>query len=202
MKNNYNKIVIGIDQSYDDTGICVNFDDNKYIYSNEPFTRLRTNTQKRNQIKKRLNKILTNSLKYTENVTIICEKIRTFSGGFLSANYLISTGALVATIVDIAYEHGVKVYSVDTRSWKSKTVGTCKNKTKDKKLETIQYVENTLGLEIPTKTIGKMESVIEKGKKVKRRKKVEIKNDNVADAICISKYGFIPKSLQKLKEES
>ena len=83
---------------------------------------------------------------------------------------------------------------MDTRSWKSKIVGSSKGKKKqvlitkgknkgkyktitDNKIETLEYVKNNLGIDT-------------KG------------DDDIADAICISKYGFLPKSLRNLKLET
>ena len=59
---------------------------------------------------------------------IVCfERIRTFSQGHLSANYLIKTGALVGVILDVCSHHsGINCYSVDTRAWKKSFCGTSK----------------------------------------------------------------------------
>lgn len=115
------------------------------------------------------------------------------SQGFLSMNYILSTSALIMNIVDIAYKYGIKVYSVDTRSWKSNIVGSSKGKKKkvlitkgknkgkykivtDNKTDTLKYVKNVLKIDT-------------KG------------DDDVSDAICISKYGFLDKNKRKLRLE-
>jgi hypothetical protein len=86
-----------------------------------------------------------------------------------------SFGALTATIVDTAYEYGIKVYSVDTRSWKAQIVGTSKgikgDDPKAKKIPTMRFVKK-LGFEV---------------------------DDDAADSGCIALYGFTKN--QKLKEE-
>ena len=126
-------------------------------------------------------------------IIIIVERIRLRSQGFLSINYILSTAGLIVNIVDLAHEYGIKVYSVDTRSWKSNIVGSSKGKKKkvlikkgknkgkyktilDNKTDTLKYVKNVLKIDT-------------KG------------DDDVADAICISKYGFLSKSKIKLRLE-
>lgn len=65
---------------------------------------------------------------------ITVERVRTFSGGntenkfrkkgfFMSTKTIISLGCLVSVIADAA---NVQVYSIDTRSWKSKVLGSSK----------------------------------------------------------------------------
>lgn len=84
--------------------------------------------------------------------------------------------SLIAVIVDTAQDYGVPVYSVDTRSWKAQIVGkSTHDKNESTKQPTLNYVENTLGYTVA--------------------------DDNEADAICISKYGFLSKTKQKLKKE-
>jgi len=93
-----------------------------------------------------------NAYKATEAL-VVCERIRTFSMGknknggkplqFMNIGYIKATGALIATIVDVAYQFGVKVYSVDTRSWKAQVVGT----TKGGKAPTLAYVKS-LGFDV------------------------------------------------------
>ena len=44
----------------------------------------------------------------------------------MNINYIKSIGALNSVIVDKCNEHGVEVYSVDTRCWKAQVIGTSK----------------------------------------------------------------------------
>lgn len=159
IKNALQYPVIGIDESYTRTGIAVT-ENGKLLYADSiDFKKLKTKTEKRCAVRKALNSLILN---YKPKI-IICEKIRTFSQGFISKSYISATGALIATIVDIAFKHDVPVYSVDTRSWKSKVVGTSKHKTSNKKLETIEFVKNEFDFDVEG-------------------------NDDIADAICISLY--------------
>lgn len=159
IKNVLQYPIIGIDESYTRTGIAVT-ENGKLLYVDSiDFKKMKTKTEKRCAIRKALNSLILN---YKPKI-IICEKIRTFSQGFISKSYISATGALIATIVDIAFKHDVPVYSVDTRSWKSKVVGTSKHKTSNKKLETIEFVKNEFNFDVEG-------------------------NDDMADAICISLY--------------
>lgn len=178
----YNKIIIGIDESYTRTGISIAVDNKLKKVSSIDFKGCKNNTEKRRE----LSRVLSNIIKLNQNkakeLIIVCERIRTFSKGFLSTNYIKSTGALIATIIDTAYDFDVPVYSVDTRSWKAQIVGTSKGD----KNPTIDFVQN-LGFDLYVRT---------------NKKGVELYNDDAADSACIALYGFIPKENQKLTKET
>lgn len=202
-------VVIGIDESYTRTGITV-LEDKKLLkmYSID-FTRYKNNYNKRKDLRSVLESILNELLRKYKPIEIKCiiERIRTFSGGHMSSQYLITTGGLIVTILDVFLAHNIKVYSVDTKAWKNAVIGTSKPK------------ENKYGInpnKYPTilylKQKGLLKYIAEeyngRGKKgvinVKiGAKKVPCKiNDDLADSYCIAMYGFIPKSKQKLKEET
>ena len=191
------KISIGIDQSYKRTGLSICKDGKVSEYFSIDYEGCKSNTDKRKYLANRLHKVIQKCLSECksgpQNVVIIIERIRIVSHGFLSTNYLIQTGALVATIIDVAYEHSVKVYSVDTRSWKSQIVGSSKARTK--------MVEITKG-----KNKGKMKKVLDTKSETMEfcKNKLGIDccgNDDMADSICISLYPFIKKKDRKLKQE-
>lgn len=198
----YNKIVIGIDQSYTSTGISICADGKLLKVTSIDFKGLKIKSEKRKHLSNILYRILKlNSLKASECL-IICERIRTFSQGHLSPAYLISTGALIGSIVDTAYDFDVPVYSVDTRSWKSQVVGTNKiaprhkHEIKPEKMATIEFVER-LGFDL--KLYNKDGSI---KKSVRGKNKGKIKyNDDAADSACIALYAFIPVNKQKLQLE-
>lgn len=198
------KIVIGIDQSYTRTGITIL--ENKKILEMKSidFNDCNNNTEKRRLLKDILNDYI---LEYGEGeVIIITERIRLRSQGFLSEAYIKSTGALVATIIDIANIYDIPVYSVDTRSWKGQIVGDSKplnnpygiNK---EKYRTILYIRSK----------GLLKHIVEpytgRGKqgvvniKINGKKTPCKINDDLADSYCIAMYGFLPEHKQKLKEE-
>ena len=183
----YNKVIIGIDQSYTRTGISVAADGKLLIVKSMSFKGAKTKTDKRKALADRLYSLLTNVRPKASELLVICEKIRTFSHGgkaggnsFISTNYIKSTGALIATIVDTAYAFDVPVCSVDTRSWKSRVVGTSKGG----KEPTIDFVRH-LGFDISIHT--------KKGVKY---------DDDAADSACIALYGFLDEKQQKLNVET
>ena len=207
------KVVIGIDQSYTRTGITVLCDKEIFEMYSLDFKGCKTNTDKRNHLSERLSEIVKdiNTDIGADSVTIITERIRLRSQGFLSENYIKSTGALIATIIDIAGKYKFPVYSVDTRSWKSQIVGTSKPMNNPyginpEKYPTIQYMKrNGLLYWIAEEYEGRGEKGViwatrrfAGGGKEKVRIKV---NDDLADSYCIAMYGFLPKNKQKLKEE-
>ena len=192
----YKRIVIGIDQSYNNTGISIAADGKLMKVSSIFLNDCQNNTEKRSLIRNKLICLLDKMSQRAKSITIICERIRTFSGGFLSTDYIKSTGALIATIVDVAREYDIRVYSVDTRSWKSAIVGTSKGDVEGNKGPTIKYVRK-LGFEdsllVPLKR-AKKGSFTRGGKHYTW-------NDDAADSACIAMYGFLPRSEQKLKLE-
>ena len=208
-----NKIVIGIDQSYVDTGISIAYNGKIKAISSVKLKSCKNNTERRKLLKNRLIQVFTSmqqKASESSNCEIVCiiERIRLQSAQpgekhFLNFPYIKGIGALNALIVDTAYDFDIPVYSVDTRSWKSQVVGSSKplsNKygIASEKWPTILYIKK-LGWE---KAI--LEEVSNKKKKgvIKETNGVKYTyNDNKADSACIALYGFIPKHLQKLEEE-
>ena len=193
--NNDNKIVIGIDQSYKDTGISISYNCELKAATHCYTERLANNTEKRKAIKNKLiqvfDKVKLLKSKYNCSVQIIIERIRLQSQGFLNIDYIKSIGALNALIVDTAFDYSFPVFSVDTRAWKSAVVGTSKPRPNpyninENKWPTIVWcVEYGFEKYIVDYNVGKrVKSVIH------RKGESFIYNDNIADSICISLYGF------------
>ena len=195
-----NKIVIGIDQSYRDTGVALSFN-GELKSANHIFTeKFKTNSEKRLFIQESLNdifyKVLNLSEKHNAEVIIIIERIRLRSQGFLNINYIKGIGALNALITDLAYYYNYPVFSVDTRAWKSAVIGNSKGKRNnigfdEKKYPTLLWcIKN-----------GYEKYIIEPVSNTKKKGVIERNgerftyNDNTADAICISLYGFTDKQL-------
>ena len=202
------KFIIGIDESYSRLGMSLMYDNKVVETVSIDYKGCTNNSQKRKEVSKELSDLIKRWRLDRRDATIIVERIRLRSQGFLSESYMKSTGALVATIIDTAYKMNIPVYSVDTRSWKSQIVGTSKPK------------ENKYGIDPhkwPTILYLKQKGLLKhiaypyKGKSTKGVIKVNMGltegavnckiNDDVADSICIAMYGFLPKSKQKLKEE-
>jgi hypothetical protein len=201
-KMKYQKLTIGVDQSYTKTGISICADNKLLMVKSIAFKGLKTRTEKRNELRRILTKLISKAAKMAHQVIILCERIRTFSNngaqrkGFkgkqpqgLNPNYLKMTGALVSVIVDTSFNFDVPVYSVDTRAWKSKIVGSSKARKvkgkRDAKSETVDFIQNLgFNLFIRTNKNGK-----------------DIFDDDAADSACIALYGFIDQSQQRLTLE-
>ena len=198
----YKKLVIGIDQSYTRTGISLAGDGKLLRVGHIPFEPSECHSEKRKKVKGKLTHIIkVNKLKASQMV-IIVERIRQFSGGNLSMDYIKSTGALIGCIVDAASDYGIPVYSVDTRAWKSAVVGTSvpkpnKYNVDPKKWPTLEYM-------LRRKDVNESDLLVPVGKRCKKYAKIVdgIKycyNDDAADSAGIALYGFVKD--RKLKKE-
>lgn len=200
----YNKIVIGIDQSYKRTGITIIADNEiKKIISIDFKKDFNNNSEKREYLRKTLDNLFSKLRNKSENIIVVIERIRLRSEGFLNINYIKSIGALNSIIIDYAYKYNFPIYSADTRAWKSKIVGTSKPQNNKyyadpKKWPTIKYVCN----------LGYKEDIIVKLPENTKIKKYFMYNgnkclfnDDAADSCCIALYGNLPKNQTTLKEE-
>lgn len=213
MSYKYQKISIGIDPAYAETSIGVTG-----VKKNKPkifcighktskFKGCKAKAEKRRELRSMLRATIAQCQKNSNNVEIIVERTGTFrkkqgkGGGdkqfFMAMHSIKGFTQIITTIVDVAFEFGLKVYSVDTRSWKAKVLGSSKSNKQSKKnssrnvnkSEAIKYVQKKFNLDLSY--------VMQRGPN-----KGQIRyNDNIADAICISEYGHLPENIKKLKEE-
>ena len=170
-------ICLGIDQSYTQIGISIaqgsSIDDGELLLVRwYNYKGLKDKTQKRRFVAKLIKKLIE---KFNPDI-IVVERIRLFSQGNVSINYMKCTGALIATIVDASYPK--KVYSADTRSWKSRVCGKASGMHAGDKGVSVRYIRIRFDLDL---------------------------NDDAADAICIALYGleankFIKSKLLKKEE--
>ena len=201
-----NKIVIGIDQSYKNTGISICKNGILTNIRSIHLDRFKDNSERRNHLAKVLYTLFSKVSKIANTdvteVYIIIERIRLQSQGFINIDYIKSIGALNAVIVDIAKQFNLSVYSVDTRSWKSAVVGTSKPQRNKygidpEKWPTIQYI----------KSLGYEKKILIPVSNRKKKGVFEIDgvrytyNDDAADSACIALYGFLPDKKQKLQLE-
>lgn len=203
--------VIGIDQSYTRTGITILKDKEVVEMFSLDYEHCKNNSEKRTALENTLHEMVLDH--NITNPLVITERIRLRSQGFLSEAYIKATGALIATIIDFFhYYNEIPVYSVDTRSWKSQMIGNSKPLKNPyginpEKYPTILYMRRKGLLHwIAEEYKGRGEKgviwanrTLTDGKKEKVRIKI---NDDLADSYCIAMYGFLPKSRQKLKEET
>lgn len=122
----YKKVVIGIDQSYNNTGISLAADGHLKKVRSLHLDKYKSNSEKRRALAETLDGLLKAVCGKSIEVVCIIERIRLRSQGFLNIDYIKSIGALNSIIVDKCQEYGVEVYSVDTRCWKAQVVGTSK----------------------------------------------------------------------------
>lgn len=202
------KYVIGIDQSYTETAMCLMKDKELLnIYS----LRKKSNESK-HHFRRRLEERITNILvklnwmdEYLKHTMVICERTRLKSAGFISMDSISSMIELQTVIANVCASFEVPLYSVDTRSWKAQIVGTSKAQKNDngidpKKFMTMMYVspklintefQHHLYRKVDNRTKNGVVHVDAMGNKY-------LYNDNVCDAYCITEYGFLPASKQKL----
>lgn len=197
----YNKLCIGIDQSYKNCGVSISADGQLLKVAHVRLEQCRNNTDRRRLLKAYLDNMLKAITFKADSIICIIERIRLHSQGFLNIDYIKSMGALNAVIIDIMDEYDIPVYSVDTRCWKSQVIGTSKPK------------DNNLG--VPKEKYPTVEWCIEQGfensvlRTVKGRKKkgtftrngIRYMYDNDAcDSSAISMFYFVGDK-EKLKQE-
>ena len=197
----YKKVVVGIDQSYKNTGISIAADGKLKKVKSIQLDKYKSNSEKRRALANTLDGLLKVVCPKAKEVVCIIERIRLQSKGFLNMDYIKSIGALNSIIVDSCYKHNVPVYSVDTRCWKSQVVGTSKgmpNKygVPEEKWPTVKWLlkqgwEQSILIPVEGKKT--------KGTFVKYGKKYMYNND-AADSAGIAMFGFIGEK-DKLKEE-
>ena len=196
MKYENIEYVIGIDQSYTRTAYSI-CHQGKIIACGSIAPKASNQAyMKRKLIGRYISKALNKNARIygfnPDNTIILFERIRMFSRGFLSMNYIVKTGALIALMSDMFTELGYECFTVDTRAWKAAVVGTSKPKSNHfginpAKWPTILYVRDN-------KLIPGNKYLVEE----KRRKKGVLRidgkyysvNDDICDAVCISKFPF------------
>lgn len=188
----YNKIIIGIDQSYNNTGISIAADGKLVKVRSIQLDIYKSNSEKRRALAKTLNGLLRAVCPKSKEVICIIERIRLRSQGFLNIDYIKSIGALNSIIVDTCYEHCIPVYSVDTRCWKAQVIGTSKpmpNKfgVPEEKWPTIKWLikqgwEDSILIPIEGRKT--------KGTFVRNGQKYMYNND-AADSAGIAMFGFL-----------
>lgn len=124
----YREVVIGIDQSYQNTGISIVVDGRLKDVKSIRLDKYKNNSQKRGALHTKLQRLMSDVTNKTDSVVCIVERARLHGGptSFVNIDAIKAMGALTATIVDVMDQYGVKVYSVDTRCWKSQVIGTSK----------------------------------------------------------------------------
>lgn len=199
----YDKLVIGIDQSYKYTGVSLSGDGKLLKIAGTDLSKYQTKSDKRKALSLYLSEVLYKIDGKYISIECIIERIRLRSEGFLNINYIKSIGALNGAIIDTLRASGVyDIYSVDTRAWKSQVVGTSKPELNnfgvpDKKYPTVKWVINQ-GFE--NQILEKVKGRKTKGTFIKNGIKYRY-NDDKADSAAISMFGFIGKRNNLQKED-
>lgn len=187
----YKKVVIGIDQSYNNTGISIVADGHLKKVRSLQLDKYKSNSEKRRALAETLDGLLKAVCTKSQDVVCIIERIRLRSRGFLNIDYIKSIGALNSVIVDKCQEYNIEVYSVDTRCWKAQVIGTSKgmpNKfgVPEEKWPTIKWLINK-GWEdsilIPIEGRKTKGTFFRKGKKY-------MYNNDAADSAGIAMFWF------------
>lgn len=191
----YKEVYIGVDQSYQNTGISLVADGVLRDVKSVKLDKLKSNSERRRVLRAKLSSLIGVVADKAEHITCIVERARIHGGptSFINIDAIKSMGALTALIVDVCDEYGIEVYSVDTRSWKSQVVGTSKPQKNnygvpDEKWPTIQWViskgfENKILIDM-TGT-RKVKGTFERdGKKY-------MYNNDAADSAGIAMYGVL-----------
>lgn len=201
-KEKYDKIVIGIDQSYKNVGISIAADGKLLKVKSLDLNKIENNSVKRKTLDKTLEKIINNVVLRSDNIVCIIERIRLRSQGFLNIDYIKSIGALNSVIVDKFEDYGIPVFSVDTRCWKSQVVGTSKPAINsfgvpEEKWPTVEWLINQ----------GWEESILKEVKNKRKNKGTFVRDgikysydNDAADSAGIAMFGFLGEK-DKLKEE-
>ena len=198
------KVVIGIDQSYQDTGITISINGEVKKVIAVKLKKLKNNTERRIALKEELDFVLLKVLpKYDpKDITCIIERIRLKSQGFINIDYIKSMGALNSLIIDTMYQCKIKTYSVDTRAWKSAIIGSSKPMKNKYGIDPEKYptiiwcIKQGYKDYIIDYAVGKKKNGV-----IKKNGEVYMYDDNKADSLAISLYGFLPAKRQKLQEE-
>ena len=198
----YHKIIIGIDQSYKNTGISIIADGEIKKVTSKDLTCHESNTERRRALRKTLDGLLRSVTPKADSVVCIIERIRLQSQGFLNINYIKSIGALNALIVDTMAEYEIPVYSVDTRCWKAQVVGTSKpmsNKygVPEEKWPTVRWV-NKQGFK--SSILKEVTGRKSKGTFISSNGTKYMFDNDAADSCAIAMFGVVGDK-SKLQEE-
>ncbi len=200
----YDEIVIGIDQSYKNTGISIVADGKLADVKSIRLDKYKSNSEKREVLRNRLDKLLRITKQKANKVVCIVERARVHGGqtSFINIDAIKAMGALTAVIVDRCAIYDVAVFSVDTRCWKSQVIGTSRSQSNrfgvpEEKWPTVQWCIRQgfrqhilIKIDNPRKTKG---TFIHNGTKYQY-------NDDAADSAGIAMF-WIVGDHDKLKEE-
>lgn len=202
-KAKHDTAVIGIDQSYKNTGISISVDGKIKSINSIDLSHLKSKSEKRAMVRSYVLRAIERcKASGVENIICVFERVRLHSQGFLSMDYIQSISGLNTTIIDTCYENGIEAFSVDTRCWKANVIGTSKPKSnkfgvQPEKWPTVEWV---IANGFENKILKPVEGRRQKGTFTdKDGNKFEYDND-AADSAAISMFWFVADH-KKLKRE-
>ena len=209
--------VLGIDESYANTGISITYGNPFYRYETVGCKNISGDSVKdKNEYRVLLLDEICSFLKEhrdesngcIECITVV-ERIRQFSKGFISIDYIKGMGALIAYIVEASSQHIMPTFSVDTRCWKSTVVGNSKPMLNSyhvapEKYPTLDYIVKHGLKQYVFNEVSEEEGIKELRKKNPKNifksasgKYIHV-DDDKADSICISRFVF--EAMKKNKD--
>lgn len=190
--------IIGIDQSYTDTGIAIAARSKILTALSLPLERCENDTVKRSSLKARLEIAIELCYQNKHEPIIYIEAVR-INSGQTTFDYIKRAGAMESVIIDLCFYKGIECRSVASNSWKAKIVGSREKVPNSigippEKYKTYEYTHK-LGLDEYTlqecsKRTRNYVKQLEDGTKLKY-------NDNTGDSCCIALYGCLPEETQR-----
>lgn len=191
----YGKIVIGVDQSYKNTGISIVADGELKDIKSVRLDKCKNNSERRRALSNVLGGLLNVVAKKSDDIVCIVERARLHGGpdSFINIDAIKALGALTATIVDVCNDCGIEVYSVDTRCWKSQVVGTSKPQANkygvpEEKWPTVKWV---IGKGFEDKILMDVTGTRKNKGTFTRDGRKYTYNDDAADSAGIAMFGAI-----------
>ena len=191
----YGKIVIGVDQSYKNTGISIVADGELKDVKSVRLDKCKNNSERRRALSNVLGGLLSVVAKKSDDIVCIVERARLHGGpdSFINIDAIKALGALTATIVDVCGDCGIEVYSVDTRCWKSQVVGTSKPQANkygvpEEKWPTVKWV---IGKGFEDKILIDVTDTRKNKGTFTRNGRKYMYNDDAADSAGIAMFGAI-----------
>ncbi len=115
--------ILSFDQSMARTGVAFSIDGSVRFVASLKLSG--TNTVKRRKV----TKLVKTGIRKLKPDFVTVERIRLFSGGRIQMQSLVALSSLSLVIVDAASP--LEVFSIDTRSWKAKVLGSAKSTKQD-----------------------------------------------------------------------
>lgn len=200
----YKQIVIGIDQSYQRTGISLVIDGKLRDIKSIELAKCKDNSERRGVLRTKLQHLISSVVDKTDVIVCICERARIHGGptSFINIDAIKAMGALTSVIVDVCYQYDIPVYSVDTRAWKAQVVGTSKPQANkfgvpEEKWPTVQWV---IGKGFESKILTDVTNTRKQKGTFERGGNKYMYNNDAADSAGIAMY-YIIGDREKLQKE-